>query len=58
MVFAHYAKKKKKKAESLNHLLITCDLVINVWFTIDTRCPTPINSSLMITDWIELIWAH
>lgn len=46
-----------KHEETLNHLFSTCELALNAWSTTD-KCPTLINSSLSIIDWIDFIWSR
>lgn len=43
-----------KEEKTLNHLFNTCELILNIWPIIQTNCPTFINSSLCIIDWLEL----
>lgn len=35
---------------NIGHIFLNCDLDVIVWGTIDTSCPTPINTNYKIID--------
>lgn len=49
---------RNKAKETLDHVFIHYELAFNVWSTINTHCPIPINTNLIIADWMEYIWVH
>lgn len=44
-----------KTEENIDHIFINCDVAVNVWTTIDSHCPNPLNSIVPIIDWLEYI---
>lgn len=37
-----------KTKQNIDHIFINCDLAFNVWITIHTNCPTPINTNIRL----------
>lgn len=44
--------------ENIDHIFKNCDLIVNIWYTIENNCPNPLNSSLGIVGWLEYLWLN
>lgn len=43
-----------KTEETINHMFINCELLYNIWSTINYYCPNLTSMNLHIIDWLEL----